>query len=246
MPKFFPLVREVYAFVGEDITVPPFVHLTISCSHLISTLVLYNITWSVNGDIVTNNSVPNATIEVRQHLIITSTLLTVDGQFGSGGIYACTVCSDNGTCIERQSRCEICGKPKLCEVKANNFNCMTIEIPRLEKAPTPVTKISSNTDCTLQCGENLCISSIASPPFNFTIIINCTLLHSVSTNRYELNVYRDNLFYSNESIIILTEEEIFDNLGTYKTVLNDSCGMDMSTSVLSLCGKLQYMYIHIV
>ena len=128
---------------------------------------------------------------------------------------------------------------KSCKIKASNFTCMTIEIPRLKKAPTPVTKISSNTDCTLRCGENLCISS--SPPFNFTVIINCTLLHSVSTDSYELNVYRDNLFYSNESTIILTEEEIFDNLGTYKTVLNDSCGMDMSTSVLSLCGKLQYM-----
>ena len=100
---------ETFAVVGEDINVPPFVHLTISCSDLISVLVPFNITWSVNGDLVTNNSVPNSTI--NDHLIITSTLLTPEGQFGSTGIYACTVCSDNGTCIERQSHFEICGKP---------------------------------------------------------------------------------------------------------------------------------------
>ena len=108
----FSSERETYAAIGEDTNVPPFVRLTISCSHLISALVPFNITWSFHGDIITNNSVPNSTIsEDGHHLIITSTLLNPVGQFGSTGIYACTVCSDNGTCIERQSHFEICSKP---------------------------------------------------------------------------------------------------------------------------------------
>ena len=87
-------------------------HLTISCSHLINTLVPHNVTWSAHGDIVAeNHSKPNTLISNDGHLlIITSTLLTVGGQIGSRGTYACTVCSDNGTCTESQSHCEICGK----------------------------------------------------------------------------------------------------------------------------------------
>ena len=105
-------MTETFAVVGEDKNVPPFVQLTISCSHLISVLVPYNVTWSAHGDIVSNNSVSNSTInEDERHLIITSTLLTPEGQIGSRGIYACTICSNNGTCIERQSHFEICGKP---------------------------------------------------------------------------------------------------------------------------------------
>lgn len=116
---------------------------------------------------------------------------------------------------------------------------MVIEVPRLEKAAIPITKIFSSTSSTLQCGENLCIKSNLS--LNFTIRINCIPLRSVGTNGYELNVYKNNLFYSNESMINLTEERVFDSLGTYKAVLNDSCGMDIATSVLSLCGKSQCM-----
>ena len=107
----FSAVKEAHAFVGEHINVPPFVQLTISCGQLISTLVPYNITWSIHGSVAANNSVENLVISADGHdLIITSTLLTIGGQIGSRGTYACTVCSDNGTCIERQSRCEICGK----------------------------------------------------------------------------------------------------------------------------------------
>lgn len=109
---YFLPVTETFAVVGEDINVPPSVQLTISCSHLISTLMLYNVTWSAQGNIVAeNHSKPNTIISGdRQLLIITTTLLTVGGQIGSRGIYTCTVCSDNGTCVERQSHCEICGE----------------------------------------------------------------------------------------------------------------------------------------
>lgn len=103
---------EVVAIVGEDINVPPSVHLTISCSNLISMLVPSSITWMINGNVAANGSASNVLISQDKHqLIITSTLLTVGGQLGSRGTYICTVCSDNGTCHERQSHCKICGKP---------------------------------------------------------------------------------------------------------------------------------------
>ena len=134
---------------------------------------------------------------------------------------------------------------KLYWVIIINVNCiLIIEVPRLEKAAMPITKIFSSTASTLQCGENLCISS--NPSLNFTVMMNCILLRSVSTNDYEFNVYKDNLFYSNEPMINLTEEIIFDSLGMYKTVLNDSCGMDTATSVLSLCGKPYCSYVCII
>ena len=112
MYVFFLLVGNTSAVVGEDINVPPNVHLTISCSHLISTLVSYNITWSVSGDIVLeDHTKPNTILSNdSQLLIVTKTLFTVGGQIGSSGTYIFNACSDNGTCIERQSHCVVCGK----------------------------------------------------------------------------------------------------------------------------------------
>ena len=100
------------AAVGENINVPPNVYLTISCNHLISSLVSYSITWSVNGDVVLEDHTKPKTIlsNDRQLLIVTKTLFTIGGQIGSSGTYICNACSDNGTCIERQSHCVVCGK----------------------------------------------------------------------------------------------------------------------------------------
>ena len=104
-------MSETFANVGEDINVPPFVTLTISCDHLINTLVPFNITWTADGNTAANDSAPNLIISQDRHsLILAPTVIGVGGQLGNGGTYACTVCSDNGTCIERKSRCKICGK----------------------------------------------------------------------------------------------------------------------------------------
>ena len=104
-------MSEVFANVGEDINVPPSVTLTISCSHLINALVPFNITWTADGNTASNDSVPNLIISQDRHsLILAPTKLKVGGQLGNRGTYACTVCTDNGTCIKRQSYCEICSK----------------------------------------------------------------------------------------------------------------------------------------
>ena len=97
--------------IGEDINVPENVYLTISCSHLINQVVPFNITWRIGEHEASNGSAPNVIISQNKHqLIITSTLLSVGGQRGNRGTYTCAVCSNNGTCLERQSYCEICGK----------------------------------------------------------------------------------------------------------------------------------------
>ena len=104
-------MTEVIANVGKDINVPPSVNLTISCDHLISALVPYNITWTTNGFVATNYSKSKLVIsQDRRHLILTPTLLAVGGQLGNRGTYTCAVCFHNGACVEKQSRCEICGK----------------------------------------------------------------------------------------------------------------------------------------
>ena len=103
---------KVSSIIGEDINVPPNIHLTINCSHLISELVPYNITWSINGNVASNGSAPNVIISQNKlQLIITKTKLGVGGELGNRGVYACNVCSNNGSCVIRQSQCEICGKP---------------------------------------------------------------------------------------------------------------------------------------
>ena len=111
---------------------------------------------------------------------------------------------------------------------------MTTEVPRLAKATAPITKISTSDHglSVLQCGENLCIGS--NLPTN--ILFMCTLMSSEAPDS-EINVYKDDLFYSSGPNFFLREAMILNNLGTYRAVLNDTCGTDTATSVLSLCGK---------
>lgn len=105
-------MSETSIIIGEGINVPPNIHLTINCSHLISNILMpFNITWTVNGFAATNGTPTKVVISKDGHqLIITSTLLPTGGELGNAGIYACRVCSNNGTCIKKQSHCEVCGK----------------------------------------------------------------------------------------------------------------------------------------
>ena len=117
-----------------------------------------------------------------------------------------------------------------------DFDCMIIEVPRLTKAAAPITKISTGAFSTLQCGESLCIDS--SVPT--TVLFRCAIFSSEAPDN-EINVYKDNSFYSSGTIFFLNEAmQILNNLGTYRTVLNDSCGTDTAISVLSMCGKCMY------
>ena len=72
-----------------------------------------------------------------------------------------------------------------------------------------------------------------------------SLICEVISSEAEFNVYKDGAFFNNQKQFFLADPEtifmIPDSLGTYKTVLNDSCGMDIAISVLSLCGKLIYL-----
>ena len=110
----------------------------------------------------------------------------------------------------------------------------------MNKAATPITKISTNSSAVVKCGENLCIGSSHPSNIHFT----CSLKISEAAD-YEINVYKDDTFYSNEGSFSLSEIMIPHSLGMYETVLNDSCGMDIAISVLSLCGKFACIYVHI-
>ena len=66
------------------------------------------------------------------------------------------------------------------------------------------------------------------------VLFNC---HVEFGAQYEIHVYRDNLFYPATLPMTFNETVIPNSLGTYKVVMNNSCGMDTAISVLSLCGK---------
>ena len=84
----------------------------------------------------------------------------------------------------------------------------------------------------VQCGENFCIGPIPIMSIYFT----CAL--KISEAKYhDISIYKDNTLYKKEFQRGLTEVMIPDSLGSYMTVLNDLCGMDIATSILSLCGK---------
>ena len=223
--------------MGEDVIVPESVDVTINCGHLINSIPMpFNITWNVG-----NNSLPNVAVSQDKHrLIIAPTQLNVGGELGNDGTYTCTVCFGNGTCLERHSHCQICSKSASMHVWLTDLTmlCISIESPKLNKATIPITTHSTNSFLFVNCGEDLCIGSVLPTYFGYT----CGL--SSISDDYEVNIYKDNTFYTNKKMIELTDHEIMfpNSLGTYKTVLNDSCGMDVATSVLSLCGKFTYLH----
>ena len=115
-----------------------------------------------------------------------------------------------------------------------------VEVPRLTKS----TPISSNTSpetyfYQFTCGENLCIGGTKPPSL---IYLHCGLRSVTTGEDYRLKVYRDNTSYNSTLPVTFNESTISTSLGTYKFVLSDSCGMDVATSVISLCGKLLHMW----
>ena len=228
----FIAVSEVFVNIGEDITVPRSIKLTINCSLLIGTLVPFsNITWSRDGVKTTNGSITNMLINQNRHLLIlSSTALSTGGRLGNGGTYACSVCSNNGTCIARQSHIEICRK-FVSLINKINFNYIsTIETPMLQKAATPITIIPISFGRGI-CGENLCIATFPIMP----IILSCTVYASGPNSN--TSVYKDNTYVNDRISIVLTNVTIPHSLGRYEFVLSDQCGTDTAISTLSLCGK---------
>ena len=115
-----------------------------------------------------------------------------------------------------------------------------VEVPRLTKS-TPISNVSPKTSFyQFTCGENLCIGTDL-PSF---IFLNCRLQSVTTGEDYRLKVYRDSISYTSTLPVTLNNSTIPTSLGTYKFVLSDSCGMDVATSVISLCGKL-YTITHV-
>ena len=119
---------------------------------------------------------------------------------------------------------------------------MYTENPTLRNTE-PITNHATEVSGILNCGQDLCIGSDL-PAF---ITFSCEVGNSdrESEGRY---LYKDNTIYSNAVMLnfVLAYRKMLmipDSLGTYKTVLNDSCGMDIVTSILSLCGKSIYTCI---
>ena len=115
-----------------------------------------------------------------------------------------------------------------------------VEVPRLTKS-TPISNASPKTSFyPFICGENLCIGT----NLPSLILLNCGLQSVTTGGDYRLKVYRDNISYTGTLPLTLNNSTIPTSLGTYKFVLSDSCGMDVATSVISLCGKL-YTITHV-
>ena len=102
--------------VGQDVTVNrEGVELTINCTQLINDKIKSGVQnptvkWYKDGINLTTGSVPNVAISNDGSLcVITSTLLTMGGQSGTGGNYTCEVCNTTN-CISETSTHIVCGK----------------------------------------------------------------------------------------------------------------------------------------
>ena len=112
-----------------------------------------------------------------------------------------------------------------------DFNNITIGTPRLLTAD-PISRRSKVLIDTVKCGENFCFD----PTLTMGITFTCEVDRSVALLP-SITIYKDNTLYRKGNGFTLSEVMIPHSLGTYKTVLNGSCGMDIATSILSLCGK---------
>ena len=98
--------------VGQDVTVNrEGVQVTIDCTQLINNRRhIAIVKWYKDGINLTTGSAPNVAISNNGSLcVITSTLLTMGGQTGTGGNYTCEVCNTTN-CISETSAHIVCGK----------------------------------------------------------------------------------------------------------------------------------------
>ena len=110
----------------------------------------------------------------------------------------------------------------------------------------PITNHATRFSSLLQCGQDLCIGTDL-PEF---ITYNCDVEYSAESFVGRFNIYKDNTYYNDKTDFTLLGFGIVlkipDDLGTYKAVLNASCGIDVATSILSLCGKhVIYLYTNV-
>ena len=110
--------NSLYLSSGEDATVILDVQITVDCKQLIDHLKDKGepnptITWTKDGSLLTNDSLPIVIIsEDKELVIITRITFATGGQEGSDGNYTCNVCSGNGNadCEEETSCLKVCGK----------------------------------------------------------------------------------------------------------------------------------------
>ena len=114
--------NSLYLSSGEDDTVGLDVHITIDCKQLIDDLkdkgeLNPTITWTKDGLMFINESVPNVFISENMTLvIITRTTFATGGQAGNDGNYTCKVCGHSGItkdCEEETSCIKVCGEINL-------------------------------------------------------------------------------------------------------------------------------------
>ena len=110
--------NSLYLLNGEDATVRSDVQVTIHCKELIDDLKDKGepnpiITWTKDGLVITNESVPNVIIsEDKTLVIVTAIAFVTTGLEGNDGNYTCKVCGGDGTvdCEEETSCLKVCGE----------------------------------------------------------------------------------------------------------------------------------------
>ena len=104
-------------FVGEPIITPEDIWVTIDCGPLIDEVVNTTnvtnpmVTWYKDGAVLTTGSAINVEISDDSRLcIITDTLLSAGGQFGTDGNYSCEVYSIPKSCQRNNICAAVCGE----------------------------------------------------------------------------------------------------------------------------------------
>ena len=107
---------------GQAVVVGEGVQVTIDCGSLIDDKISSGVqnptvNWYKDGTKLTSGSAINVILSNDHRLcIISSTLLPVGGQAGTGGNYTCEACSGTTNCISQKSNLTVCGKKDLFKI----------------------------------------------------------------------------------------------------------------------------------
>ena len=222
--------------VGQDVIVNrEGVQVTIDCIQLINNRTISGIqnptvNWYKDGITITNGSAVNVAISNDDRLcIITSTLLTVDGQDGTDGNYTCEVCNGTTNCIREKSTHVVCGKKDysestiICIHTCYSFITYVGE-PLIQEPQHPALTVS--TSIVLTCGEDVTITSLVNVT---TVSFLCNVSNGSQTLTWK--VYKDGELTQYNSTPIVINNPTESDYGTYTFVLSSThCGSAVKVS----------------
>ena len=227
--------NSLYLSIGEDATVRLNVQITIDCKQLINDAKKKgeknpNITWTKDGLIITNESIPNVFISEDKKLVIDTriTFATNDGN------YTCEVCDvglfKHHDCERETSYLKVCGEIRRFILK-DIYNIVFLGEPHIK--PPQSDPVLDASHIILTCGNDVTSLTL----IGYTISFLCEIHNGsepFSTSIYKDGVPLDNLIFQSFDISRATNSDF----GTYTfMVATEHCGTAIAVSRLLQEGQ---------